>query len=414
MILFDQQHEQRKQFLPGTRRSRAPRDTYDDYWRLKDRFGITRLANVTGLDNIGIPVFMAVRPNSRSLSVSQGKGADVDAARVSAMMESIELWHAERIDSPLRWESFYALRRELATVDLFKLPRAKGASVRGDAPRSWIRGFDILNRRWSWVPHELVTMNTVGLSLGQSCFSNTSNGLASGNHVLEAFEHGLCEVIERDAYALWMARGPKAALSRRIRLDSITDPSSRQLLAAFAAAEISVAVFDMTSDVAVPTYACAIVEAGERSHWRRLGVDWGCGTHLSPVVALSRALTEAAQGRLTAIAGSRDDNPPQTYADYQRVETVLRSRDTVFGAPEAVAFPATADDETDSFEGDLETMAARLQAVGIEEIVVLDLSKPDVGIPVVKVVVPGLEGPPTAPDYVPATRALSVMGGSLS
>src|SRR3954469_14776054 len=53
--------------------------------------GITRVGNVTGLDRLGIPVYMAMRPNSRSLSVSQGKGLSHDAAWVSAVMESLEL-----------------------------------------------------------------------------------------------------------------------------------------------------------------------------------------------------------------------------------------------------------------------------------------------------------------------------------
>lgn len=59
-------------------------------------FGITRVANVTGLDTIGIPVVMVNRPNSRGLAVSQGKGVTLAAAKASAVMESIESWHAER------------------------------------------------------------------------------------------------------------------------------------------------------------------------------------------------------------------------------------------------------------------------------------------------------------------------------
>ena len=74
--------------------------------------GITRLANVTGLDRIGIPVVQAVRPNSRSLSVSQGKGVDMDSAKASAMMEAFELWHAERIELPCLCASYQAIRKK--------------------------------------------------------------------------------------------------------------------------------------------------------------------------------------------------------------------------------------------------------------------------------------------------------------
>ena len=63
--------------------------------------GITRLADVTGLDYIGIPVIMACRPNSRALSVAQGKGLDLDAARTSGFMEAAETFHGEHIDLPV-------------------------------------------------------------------------------------------------------------------------------------------------------------------------------------------------------------------------------------------------------------------------------------------------------------------------
>ena len=66
------------------------------------RMGITRLANITGLDRIGIPVAIAVRPNSRSVSVSQGKGYDLPQAMASALMEACEGFHAEEIGQSRR------------------------------------------------------------------------------------------------------------------------------------------------------------------------------------------------------------------------------------------------------------------------------------------------------------------------
>ena len=84
-----------KRFRLGTHRVRPPEETWEALRGVLPRVGITRVADVTGLDRIGIPVWQAVRPASRSLSVSQGKGATPAAARASAVMESIELWHAE-------------------------------------------------------------------------------------------------------------------------------------------------------------------------------------------------------------------------------------------------------------------------------------------------------------------------------
>ena len=242
MQIFNRDHRQSKTFLPGTRRSRTPADTLKDYGRFMTEVGITRLANVTGLDSIGIPVIQAVRPNSRALSVSQGKGADVDSAKVSALMESIELWHAERIESPLRSATYDGLRALEPVVDIFKLSRSAGAEIRADAQRTWIKGWDVLQQEPVWVPYEVVNMNTLGVSASTSTFSCNSNGLASGNHILEAIEHALCEVIERDTHAVYWARGLEAALGTKIDPTTIDDPSLRALLNACFGAQMEVAM----------------------------------------------------------------------------------------------------------------------------------------------------------------------------
>lgn len=406
MRIFDTEHHQPKCFLPGTRRSRSPADTVRDYRRFMGEVGITRLADLTGLDYVGIPVIQAVRPNSRSLSVSQGKGVDRDAAKASALMESIELWHAERIEAPLRASSYAALRQSAAVVDIHTLPRSQGAEVETDLQRTWIQGFDLLGAEPTWVPFELVSMNAVGQGARSETFSSSSNGLASGNHILEAIEHALCEVIERDSHALFMARGTEAARRAKVDLATIREPELAPLLEALRRAELDVAVFEMESDLGLPAYACAVVDREDRSFWRRLGVCWGYGCHVAPVVALSRALTEAAQARITIIAGARDDAPPHHYAAIQDPASLGRSREAVFASPAVRTYVAAAGLETDSFEGDIAIMLAALRRVGIERAVVVDLTRPGMGIPVVKVIVPGLEGPAASPDYTKGARAV--------
>jgi len=86
-----------KLFKRGTHRTTSPEDTVARVAPKARQIGITRLGNVTGLDRIGIPVTVAVRPNSRSFSVSQGKGLGVSQAMASAIMEAIELFHGEEL-----------------------------------------------------------------------------------------------------------------------------------------------------------------------------------------------------------------------------------------------------------------------------------------------------------------------------
>src|SRR3954471_122231 len=85
-----------KSHRAGTHRSVSPGATWA--WiapKLVD-FGITRIADITGLDEVGIPVFQAIRPEGHIVAVAAGKGQTTELARVSAAMEAIEGWHAER------------------------------------------------------------------------------------------------------------------------------------------------------------------------------------------------------------------------------------------------------------------------------------------------------------------------------
>ena len=90
--------------------------------------GITRIANVTGLDTIGIPVVMVCRPNSRSVSVSQGKGLTLAAAKASGVMESVEGYHAEHITLALEMLELQELRYSHRVADPEDLPRPVTAS----------------------------------------------------------------------------------------------------------------------------------------------------------------------------------------------------------------------------------------------------------------------------------------------
>src|SRR5262249_13876098 len=159
-------------------------------------------------DRIGVPVAMAYRPNARSLAVSPGKGLDLPAAKTSAVMEAIEGWHAERILSPLLLASANELRFTHRLVDLRRLPRLAEGELHDDLRFLWIEGHDLMAGASTWVPFEVVHTNyTLPLPTGSGALLCSSNGLASGNHLIEAVSHAVCELVERDAAALWHARG---------------------------------------------------------------------------------------------------------------------------------------------------------------------------------------------------------------
>ncbi len=351
---------------------------------------------------------MACRPNARSLAVSQGKGLDRDAARASALMEAIELYHAERIASPLKLSSWNELRfsHSLAAIEL--LPRISISTFHSNHPILWIEGVDIFGSKSIWLPFELVHTNyTLPLPTGSGCFVMTSNGLASGNHSLEAISHGLCEVVERDAISLFRFGSLDNQDRMRVDLRTIRDHNCKRLLELYRVAGIEVGVWDATSNIGIATYRCVVVD-GNSDAFPQSGPIEGLGCHPVREVALLRALTEAAQARLTLIAGSRDDNGRSRYLDVFDPRLAKRARDRLSGNA-ARPFEATITYENETFEEDVQLILHRLQLAGLTQAIVVDLTKPEFGIPVVRVVVPGLETYHHVQGYVPGERALRIL-----
>jgi ribosomal protein S12 methylthiotransferase accessory factor len=173
-----------------------------------------------------------------------------------------------------------------------------------------------------------------------------------------------------------------ARRARELDGASVESTSGRWLLGRFAAARIDVRLWDMTSDVGIPAYHCIVDDPIALG-----GVNpiYGAGCHLSKDVALSRALTEAAQSRLTFIAGSRDDLHPTLYDRTPPAPppSLARGARSDFGKRRSP--PAG-----ETFDEDLRTALGLLADAGLERVVVVEHTRPEVEIPVVTVVVPGM------------------------
>ncbi len=397
-----------KRFCEGARRSCSPAETWAKLAPLLPVFGISRVANITGLDRIGIPVVTACRPNSRSLSVFQGKGPSLEAARVSAVMEAFETWCAESIDQPLRFSSLDELRFSHPVADIDALPLASIEPLDPGRPFLWIEGLDLPGGGPTWLPFELVHANYALPEPPHSAtFAATTNGLASGNTRDEALLHALLEVIERDALTLWKL-GPDAWQgTTAIRLETVTDPTCRWLLDRFAVAKIDVAAFDITSDLGIPAFLVLIDDATGST-----GVpELGSGAHPAPEVALARALSEAAQARCTFIAGAREDILDEDYGEAALDERRGTARAILDGVTPGRSFAECLSVETPTFAGDIEATLLALRRVGLGQAIAIDVGKPAFGLAVVRVVVPGLEAALEGPrsDYVPGRRATALL-----
>jgi len=384
----------------------SPTETLARVRRYAARMGITRLGNITGLDRIAIPVAIAVRPNSRSVSVAQGKGLDLSQAMASALMEACETFHAEKI-GPCRRATYRELARAATVVDADTLcpgvrPFDAGAVI------SWIEGYDLLRREPRWVPAEIVhTDYTVRQPDG--FFLAGSNGLASGNHPVEAVNAALYELVERDAVALWIAQ----PILRRVRclldLASVDDPHCLALLARYEVADMAVRAWNVTTDIGIAAFLCEIRDnsAGDPRRLRRFH---GSGCHADRGIALSRALTEAAQTRLTYIAGIRDDLSPAEYEETPESDIGDALLDALARESAPVSFRDVPSFAAEDLTEDLGWALGRLAAIGIERVIAVDLTRPEFAIPVVRLVIPGLEWDSHHPNYRLGPRARECAG----
>lgn len=401
-----------KLLTESTHRSRSPVETLAVFQPLMSRLGITRLANITGLDHIGIPVFVAFRPESRGLATAQGKGLDVAAARASALMEAIESWHAERIALTSRVEAYGVLRREGTVVEASALHMRHGRSLSSNRPIQWALAHELISGEPRWVPWDCVSCDFSRDVVRQATFVQTTNGLASGNHILEAILHGLCEVIERDAISLHGCRDEARQAARRIDLDTIQDLRSTNLLGKLRDADVDVALWDCTSDLGIPVISAMIMDSPQSTRRSHRGPHRGYGCHVNRDIALLRAVTEAVQSRVTYVSGGRDDLFTERFRALQRMEredAVARQ----MLQPARRSFAEVPSIHYATFNADLAEILARLRASGLCEVAMVDLSRQDVGVPVVKVVVPGLENNiHHERHYRPGPRAARVLAGT--
>lgn len=337
---------------------------------------MTRLADLTGLDRIGFPVWQAVRPAGRAQSVHQGKGRTHLDARLGALGEALESHWAERVAPDLphsTWEELPHESRRFAPQDCYS-ERMRQAQP---GPVDWCEARDLSSGRSVYLPHLFVSLDFTLPT--NTAFERSSAGLAIGTCEEEAIETALLELIERDAIGAW-ERLPAAEKARhRVRIESISFDWFSEWNARIKAADANLRVFGIEALDESPV--CIVYLGGSQAFGAEHRLFMGTAAHGSPEVALFKALAEAIQSRLTVIAGSRDDMLPSLYRSAppgsllggaglgQRPNGFDRLRPAC-SAPRSIAF--------------------RLAALGYKTVAVKRLSPADSKVPVVKVFVPGL------------------------
>lgn len=371
-----------------THRAISPEETIKN---VKDKLraaGVTRVTEITHLDRIGIPVYSAIRPSAAegAVSIYAGKGATKDQAKASAMMEAFERYSAEPQEHQIKNDLICGLFDEIEgcinpkSLILPNLPFDPKIKE-----LEWIKAVNIKDDNEYLTPADAV-FHPYNSQNGTNLFKSSTNGLASGNKIEEAIFHGITEVVERDAWSLFEIKRNKAS---KINLETIENPLINEIVDKFKQAGIDIKVVDLTSDVEMATIAAVSDDTILKDPAL---LTLGVGTHLDPEIAVLRALTEVAQSRATQIHGTREDTTRAVFMRKAGYERMKRINKHWFGeSEEVIDLNEIKNRSGKSFKEDIETSMKLLEKAGFEDVLYADLTKPEIEIPVVRVIIPGME-----------------------
>ena len=374
-------HSSPKVYRGWTERSCTPEETLKRIEQFVPDAGITRVADITDLDRIGIPVYSCIRPAAAegAISVYNGKGGTEAEAKVAGIMEGIERYSAEAVPRDLAPYSYADMRlRGEKPID----PESLILPVTTDSTQEipWVKGFDLVDKEEVSVPFcAVVHPNPYYMP---TLFRSSSNGVASGNTLEEAIFYALTEVIERDSWSL--------VETTRNTGKKLTDlpPKVAEMAEKFTKAGVEVTLRNITSDTGIPTIA-AVADDVQMKDPRLLMI--GMGTHTNPEIAMIRALSEVAQSRATQIHGAREDATIAQFREVMGYDRVKRINAYWFRGDEYEPASAIKSCASDDFKTDIEEIVSRLAACGLDRVIVCDLTDPEIQIPVVRVIVPGME-----------------------
>lgn len=283
-----------------TIRARSIEATWEALAQILPARGITRLADLTGLDILGIPVYSAFRPGAATLVASAGKGVSHTAARVSAVMESLEVAAAEEYKGTCVERGPASLVRPGYSVrDLALHPKSL---VDDQTELGWTVGTDLVSGAECLIPDSAIGLVGWSSEIWHPChFLSTTNGLAAGNNTTEAAVHGLLEIIERDALARLLSESRSS-----IDLSQLKGQLG-ELITKIRESGSEIELEEIPSLPGTFTFLCYLFQD------EMYQVFAGSGSYVSPEIAAERAVLEAAQSRVSVVSGARDDLPSWSY-----------------------------------------------------------------------------------------------------
>ncbi|MCX9084446.1 MAG: YcaO-related McrA-glycine thioamidation protein [Candidatus Methanoperedens sp.] len=379
-------------YLEGTQRVFDPETTLANTTKLLSKIGVTRIANITDLDRVGIPVFSAIRPSAAAgaISIYSGKGISETNARISAIMESFERCLAEQPEVSINLSgvelkteringTYESLCESYPTLypDALLLPQPVAELTNLE----WVMGHDIMNDVEVLVPANAV-FHPYEPQNANKLFRSNTNGLASGNTIEEAVLHGLLEVIERDELSIAeYTRNPGTEI-----ILTESDGMNFKLKRKLEEAGILVKIWLLDSDIEIPTVVVALDDTVLKDPALLV---MGAGAHLSPEIAVSRAITEAAQSRVVQIHGAREDTDREQVVRTFGYDHMKKMNSYWYEDMEKVHMDELADNSSDTPAANITTVLEQLENIA-DGAIIADLSR-GVDIPVIRAIIPAFE-----------------------
>ena len=323
---------------------------------------------------------------------SFGKGSTAEQAEASALMESIErysgIFQGDEIRVTKRFTDFAPGDAILPNdVLLFSdaQSRADQADESGETQTppdpfnpsdriEWSPVWSLRDGRFKYLPTSLLYF----FYSGPAAFAADSNGCAAGNTIEEAIVQGFLELVERDAYAIWWYNRSQR---KEVDLSQFNDSYVRDLQTQLAETGRRLWVLDVTSDLGVPSYVAIL-------HWMQNGkenIEFGSGAHFDKRIAVLRTLTELNQFLSIGMMGGGTGEKPSLDG-----VTPLHLEEHPFLTPNGVESASGATfAPLDNTRDQVLACVDIARRAGLD-FLVLNQTRPDVEVPVVRVIVPGL------------------------
>ena len=309
-----------------------------------------------------------------------GKGVTPPLAEASAVMELAErfsLYRFKTAPENIKKETQSSVTSPLSlsliaasVLDDREEIMDKSEKIFSSMPFQWVKAYNVTQDKEIDIPLDWFFM------------INEFNGSSAGNCFEEAVCQGACEIVERHVSAI-ICKEKKSV--PYIDPQSVTNPSTQELIAKFTSAGIKLYMNDFTLNTGIPTVG--VLAYDPTTFPETSEIVWTAGTAASPDKALSRALTEVAQ-----LAG--DFNTPSNYVasglpkftSLDQADYIINPLDNHTG--EMVALSDLPDISSANIRDEIETLTRELSRLGFE-LIVLNTTDPQLSVPACYTMVPG-------------------------